>query len=326
MDTRYIYAGTRAKTLENNLLTETQLERLLTAKSVPEAFKTLQDTFLAPYLAKHEKTDLSLAIEQSLAEAKKILTFISPDPNLLDILWLKYDYHNLKTIIKGKIAGLSDEEIKANCFNTGKFETDKLLKAYDEKKLRFIDNDLEDARAEAEEYKEIADIDIILNNKYLEHARKISKSAKNGFVKQYVSIIIDLYNLKSALRTIHFVDKPKAEPFISRCQFDKKDLEDEKNVLDNFKRFGGEKMWSTAIEDFKKTGDFSLIEKASDEYVFSFMKIKSYDMFSPASLFSYFSAMKNNVQIIRIVITGKKAGLPESEIRFTLRKLYINYE
>ena len=123
-DTDYIYAGTRAKALENQLLSENQMELLLSAKSVDEVHTVLQNTFLAPYLIskdKNKKPSATVALEECVREAKSVLNSIAPEPELLFILWLRYDYHNLKAIIKGKKAGLNTEEILQSCFNIGIF-------------------------------------------------------------------------------------------------------------------------------------------------------------------------------------------------------------
>jgi V/A-type H+-transporting ATPase subunit C len=133
-NTDYIYAGTRAKTLENRLLSENQMELLLSAKSVDEVYKVLQDTFLAPHLVLKEedkKDKARRALEESIREAKGILSSIAPAPMLLSVLWLRYDYHNLKAIIKGKRVEEKNSDILQNCFNMGVFSPEDLVRAYE---------------------------------------------------------------------------------------------------------------------------------------------------------------------------------------------------
>jgi len=110
--------------------------------------------------------------------------------------------------------------------------------------------------------------------------------------------------------------------FITGGTIYKKDLEDKKNILEQYKKLGGEKVWDEAIKEFEKTGDFSLLERTADEYTLSYLKEKSADIMSPAPLFAYFSAKKNNAQTIRAVMVAKQAGLPERDLRIILRRLY----
>ncbi|MEX1026953.1 MAG: V-type ATPase subunit [Candidatus Paceibacterota bacterium] len=323
MQSKYIYAGTRAKTLEHELLNEVQREVLLGAKSIEEFFAGLQDTFLAPYIAREESDrDLSLLLEETVTDAKILLEKIAPEPELLTVLWIKYDFYNLKAAIKGGIAGLTPEEIKAHCFTTGLYAPDKLIQAYQDGRLGTLDERLRRAADEALGYSRIADIDLILNLHYLTTAREMATRSKNPFVRSYITLLIDLFNLKAALRTQAFQDTPVPDMFIEGGTFHKRELEDTEAVLGQFRRIGGPTIWKDAIEKYRANNTFSLIEKVSEDYLAYWLKQQSYEIFSPAPLFAYFSAKKNNVQQIRAIHVSKVAGLPEHDIRAALRNLY----
>ncbi len=322
MNTKYIYSGSRAKALETRLLSDIQMERLLSSKELSETFKTLQDTFLAPYMAEHEKTNINKALDQSILEAKNILASISPEPELLNILWIKYDFYNLKTIIKGKKAGLSNEEIKEKCSHVSIHTPEKLLRAYDEKKLHLLSKYFSSAVEEAERAKEVFEIDMAMNFYYFEAIKEISSDYKDDFVSEYVSFLVDFFNLESSLRLLFLSKIGIKNIFITGGKIYKKDLGGQKNILEQYKKLGGEKVWNDAIKEFEKTGDFSLLERTADEYTLSYLKEKSADIMSPAPLFAYFSAKKNNAQTIRAIIVAKQAGLPERDLRIILRRLY----
>lgn len=325
MDTRYIYAGTRAKAMENDLLTKTQLEVLLSAKSVLEGYKALQDTFLAPYLAKHEKSNLDEAVGHSLLEAKKTLESIAPEPELLDIIWLKYDFYNLKTIIKGKIAGFSSEEIKNKCSVVGKYDPSDIIKAYEENKLSVLDKGLGQAAREASDYREVSDIDITISKKYFEAIKEISEGMKNKFVKDYVSLVIDLFNIISKLRlaSLRSEGNNVKDIFVEGGKIMEKDLRNEKDILEKIKKIGNEKRWLEALDHYKKTNNYALLEKETEDLKIDFLKERSQEIFSIAPLFSYFMAKINDTSIIKAVISGKYLGIPERDIRFSLRKIYV---
>ena len=149
----YIYSGTRAKALERQLLSETQMELLTSAKSPEEAQKVLYDTYLAPFLSRQNGDTVKASIDASMNDAKYTLAMIAPDPMILDVLWIKYDFHNLKTIIKGKRIGLSDEAILNQCYNTGVYSKEILLKSFLDQKLAVRNTHLERARVESENVK-----------------------------------------------------------------------------------------------------------------------------------------------------------------------------
>jgi len=318
----YVYAGTRARALENNLLSEAQREYLVGAKSVPELYQNLSDTFLAPYLSEHDESELSLILEKSVADTRHTLHAIAPEPELLSILWLKYDFYNLKAIIKGTIAGLSDEVISTHCFDIGVHDTQKLIAAYRNSQLGSLDERLEAARVEAENYDQIADIDLVLNLHYLTSIRDIAARHKNAFIRAYTVNLIDLFNLTAALRRHTFTDINVRDTFVEGGSFHRRELETVDDTLSQFHRLGGESHWKEAIDEYRHSGSFALIEKASEDYMNSWLKQQSHTIFSPAPLFAYFNAKKNNVQMIRAIYVGKVAGLEEYEIRYNLRNLY----
>lgn len=317
----YIYAGTRARTLENTLLTETQREMLVGAKSVAEMYRNLHDTFLAPYLAEHDESELSSILEQSITDTYHDLRTMTPEPELLNILWLKYDFYNLRAIIKGDLRGLDDDMIKGLCFTTSVYPPEALLAAYRDDNLGGLDERLESARREAASYTSIADIDLIMNLHYLTAIRDMAAVLDNDFVRGYVLRLIDLFNLKAGLRLANF-DVNVRDMFVEGGTLYRSSLENVDNIAAELQRYGGPQHWKEALEEYRSSGSFALIEKAADDYMNQWLKEQSYDIFSPAPLFAYFNAKKNNVQMIRAIYVGKEAGLEEHEIRYNLRNLY----
>lgn len=323
METAYLHAASRAKALTTKLLSDVQLERLLSAKDVAEAFKALQDTFLAPYLGEHEKADINKALDESMREAKNILSAITPDPTILEILWIKYDFYNLKAIIKGKRAGFDDEEILQKCSKTGIYPPEKLLKHYTDEKLGTLNPFLAAAAKKAETAKEVFEMDIAINIAYFEAVRDYAKRyKKNTFIQRYTTLLIDFFNLEAALR-MHTTKRPYTKSvFAEGGTIPYGRLDTPKKIFEEYKRFGGEKLWSEPIKMFEKTGDFSLLERTAEEFILSFLKEESASITSPAPLFAYFAAKKNNAQTIRAIMVAKQTGLPERDLRIILRRLY----
>jgi vacuolar-type H+-ATPase subunit C/Vma6 len=325
MSTHYIYAGTRAKVLENTLLSETQLERLLGAKSIEELFKVLQDTFLAPLLAKHEKSDVEAVFGISLNESRSLLAQIAPEPEILDILWLRYDFFNLNAILKGIAVGQERNDIIAHCFPTAKYGPEKILNAVETRTLAAIDPYLERARSNAERATHIFKQDLVINRCYFDAVKDIAvRHPKNQFIAGFVALQIDMFNIFSALRLMRLIleNTSLGEVFVPGGNVRPEDLADESSALAQLTRFGGEVYWKEAVGDFKQTGDYSLLEKTRDDYIAMFLKQASADTFSVAPLFSYFTAMKNNIQIIKSIITAKRHGMREGDLRVMMRRLY----
>ncbi|MCK5026919.1 MAG: V-type ATPase subunit [Candidatus Pacebacteria bacterium] len=323
MDNNYIYAGTLAKVLEKKLLSENQKELLVGAKSVPEMFKVLHNTYIAPFLSKEDPDSIIDALDKSIVQAKDALKKMSPKPKSLEILWIKYDFYNLKTIVKGKRASLSTEDIIDLCYNCGIYTPQEMLKSFERKTLSFLHNNFEKASAEAMETAEIFNIDRIMSRYYFESICDISKNSKDPFVKEFVTLLIDLYNVKAALRVPLIPGLEEKHVFIEGGTFKQEDLDTREGSLKQLrKRFGGKGHWSKILEDFNGES-YVALEKELDQHEMNFLKEKSLIPFSSASLFSYFKAQKNNAQIIGTILTAKRASMKEKDLRTILRSSYI---
>lgn len=323
----YFYAGARLKALEQDLLTEAQVESLISAPTIDLALQVLQDTFIGPYLASESARRPGLdavnkALNQAIVDTKILLQTIAPEPKLLDLFWTKYDFHNLRIIIRGQKAGLSEEKIDELASPIGTFSFTHLKKAYGERKLALLDKHLNQAALASDNFKDASKVGVAVNTFYFEKIKQIAADSSYLFIKELVGLLIDIFNLQTSLRLLTLRPKDSLGIFITGGQFKKEDLSTPENILANFSKLGGETIWKEALDLYQKSGHHTLLKKTADDYISRYLREKARLTFTPASLFSYFSAKKNNVQTISIIIAGKYAGLPESDIRLTLRQLY----
>ncbi len=320
----YTYAGSRAKTLENELLSENQMELLLSAKRLVEDQRILNETFVGPYIARSSTHDIPYILETVVTDAKDTLVSIAPEPELLSILWLKYDFYNLAAIIKGASKGLSSEEIESYCFSAGVYTPQYLIEKYHDNDLFRLNPFLGSGARDATTYTEVSDIDRVMNISYFKAINSIAQESGDHFLVLYVSLLIDFFNIQANLRALGH-GSPKDAPKAIRIQggtLPRSALENEGALLDALHTLGPKEQWEEALEEYRQTGSYALIETAFDNYIASFVKDSSHSIFTIASLFSYFQAVKNNVQIIRTILVGKHTGLSEYEIRKTIRKRY----
>jgi len=321
MKTDYLYSAARVKALETSLLSDVQLERLLSAKTHREAFRTLHDTFLSSFIGDYEKTNLSESLRESLVEAKKTLDEISPVRGALDIFWMRYDFHNAKTIIKARAAGLSPEEAVARCFNLGTVSPADMYDAIDSDRAGSISPALGKAIARAREAKEPQNMDAAMNVGYFAAAADIAAAAGDEFRRRLVVLLIDLFNLRSLLRFFASGERIP-EVFAPGGTFSRDAFRGADDVFSGMEKIAPRGFWDAAISHYKETGFFSMIELAADDLVLRFLKEESRDIFCLASLFAYFAARKNNVQVVKAIMVAKKNGLSERDTRKVLRRLY----
>ncbi|MBP3486744.1 MAG: V-type ATPase subunit, partial [Oscillospiraceae bacterium] len=109
-DTDYLAISARIRAMEPQLVTKERMERVLEAHTDEEAAKLLQECGYPDLdLSTPETMDASL-----LAARQEMLSDLSggvPDEGFLNIFKLKYDYHNLKALLKARLAGVSAAHI-----------------------------------------------------------------------------------------------------------------------------------------------------------------------------------------------------------------------
>ncbi len=319
----YIYANSRIAALESELLSASQLERMMGAKTADEAFLALNNTFLAPYIAGGSCKDLPRMLRKSVSATKRLITQIVPDADALAVLWLRYDFYNLKVIVKGRKAGLSKEEILEHCFHAGVYMPEKMVDAVERDAVHNLLPALGRAYEKAQAAREVYEIDFAMNSGYFAAARAIATTAKELFVRAYVTRIIDLFNLSTQLRllmTLSEIDRD--ELFVVGGSFTMRAIATKEAILERYATMGAEAIWREAIATFDKTQNFAVLQKAADDALVQFVKEHATNTFSIVPVFSYFLAHRNNTQIVRTIIAAKESAMSEVELRRLLRKLY----
>ena len=105
----YLYISARIHTLETKLLTRERMERMLSARTAGEAARVLSECGFGDFPAL-----TPAGIEEGLNRARLALfdelRRDAPDPNLVDVFRVKYDYHNAKALLKAEAVGRDDTE------------------------------------------------------------------------------------------------------------------------------------------------------------------------------------------------------------------------
>ena len=112
-DTDYLAVSARIKAMETGLLSRERMEQILDARSGEEAAKILQECGYPELDARDpEAMDAALSAvrEATLAD----LTGGAPDPRYIDIFKLKYDYHNIKAVLKAAYLNNSEKSFSVN--------------------------------------------------------------------------------------------------------------------------------------------------------------------------------------------------------------------
>ena len=102
-DTRYAYAVGVIRVLETRLLNGADLRRMLETDSPQATLETLSDTEYEASLSKVESEwDFETALREEMERIYKLIDKLTQDKELTDIFRIKWDFHNLKVLLKSK--------------------------------------------------------------------------------------------------------------------------------------------------------------------------------------------------------------------------------
>ena len=110
-DTDYLFLSARIRSLEKDLLTSQRLEQLLQSPSVENCSQLLSDLGYAPI---RDEASLQSSLKRQREAVFAELERFMPEKQLLDVFRIKYDYHNIKVLLK---APEGAERLLALCAN-----------------------------------------------------------------------------------------------------------------------------------------------------------------------------------------------------------------
>jgi V/A-type H+/Na+-transporting ATPase subunit C len=337
----FAYSVGLIRALETLLLKNNEVERMMFAKDGKDSFKVFNELDYATNRASiQDIKDFQKVIEEGLIDTKKTLDKITPDKEILKILWYKYDFHNIKTLIKAKFSAKTPEEIEEILSPLGAVPIKALIEFIFEEKNNvqfglkesteeYIKKNIRKTCKYFQKERNPQLIDLSLDRALVKTISLIIKTSQNSFLQNYIEKFIDLTNIKLFFR-MKAVEKD-AElfriAFITGGTIPFSLFRDAyKNSLDNFgeimknNRYG--KIVEIGLKYYKEEQTFIFLEKETENYLTEYIKAAKLIPFGPEPLIAYFLAKENNALIIRMIMINKINKTDPEEIRDRLRTLY----
>lgn len=327
MQTSYIYSVSRVNALSQSLLSKTDIEFLLATEPGEALQSALKETYLAPYVLRVPNENVSLAIEQTLIDAKRLIHRLAPNGDMFRIMWVQYDIHNLRAFAKATAKGLALEEVKPFLSERGIYQPEYLHARIEERALSSLQKGWQEAYDKAVALVGEGKMDLVdgvFDELYFITSRRIVETIGDAFIKQYFSTLVDFYNLKSRLRHLKNEGVRFEPAFVPGGSFSAESIMTLEQTLAMFARHGGVEYWKSALEFFVETGNFTRIDALVADRLLTVAKEGSYDMFSSASLVLYYLKCRQAAANIRIIVVGKNSGMSIEDIRANLRMAYVN--
>ncbi|MFQ5646436.1 MAG: V-type ATPase subunit [bacterium] len=198
----YTHAVGYVRALEVKLLKQSYLNRLSDASNTNDLLKILQETSYGESF--HDASGLSRyerVFTKELKEVYDLISSISPEPELIDIIKQRYDFHNVKVFLKSRVLGENPED---SISPLGTVDPDLIRQALEKEDLSLLPDFLQQAAREVEGWSENADdllrLSLYLDKAYYRAARKRADRSGVLFLRNLIGARIDLTNIRTIVR------------------------------------------------------------------------------------------------------------------------------
>ena len=330
-DTDYLAISARIRAMENMLLTQPRMEKILDARREEEITKILQDcNYFDGQFNPSEPSEMDAAL--TLVRGRMFDDMLSgaPDKRYVDIFRMKYDYHNLKALLKGNAVGKNVDRI---LMDIGRVPLNILKEAVVSDDISLLPPCLGDALLETKDVlnttRDPQLSDVLLDRWYYQDLTALAAEIGSSFVQGYIRTRIDSVNLRILVRTLRM---GKNAEFLKGALVDGGNVDLATLIKIGAKRGAGlvEAYHSTALKEaaqagasILKSGPMTQFEKLCDDGVAGYMSIAQTVSFGEEPLLAYMSAHETEFINLRILLMGRITGLSNDLIRSRLRTMYI---
>ncbi|WP_276876069.1 V-type ATP synthase subunit C [Anaerococcus hydrogenalis] len=327
---KFIRASITTRVYEKNLLTSENLKRIIDTDNLEEALSSLNDTKYGELIQKLERAeDYEKILSQMLLDSYKAMIKISPDENLVHYLEEKYNFHNLKTLVKELI---QDADYSSIYIDIGKID---LVKIKRNLKEDLTDNDkyLSYAKKALDLYKENKDpqdIDLSLDKDFYEKLLEDSENLDYESLINFTKERIDLTNLKTLLRikgqgqSVDLLEKALIDGGNIDKNLFRDSLNADKNSYSNL--FFKEKIYpqvKKSMEENDLNKAMQKLEKVIDNHLMDFAKESKKVSYGPEVIMGYLISREMEIKNLRIILTAKLNSLSREFMEERLRDLYV---
>ena len=326
-DTDYLFISTYLHSRERDLLTAARMERMIEAPSAEEAAKVLTEIGYGEFSAVTEET-VGAALAREQEKLFEDLYRFVPDRSVVDVFKVKYDYHNLKVLLKARAVGAEADRL---LLDAGRVPAQELRRAVLENSTGSLPPALDRAAQEAMEVLSTTGdpqrSDFLLDRAY--YGEMLSAAADTGsdFLVRYVRATIDAANLRAAVRTLRM---RKGAELLRRVLVEGGTIRPD-TVQAAALSGGLEELYRpTALREAAelgaaaaKGGSLTAFEKACDDAVTRVAAAAKGVPFGVEAVISYLVAKEIEFTAVRIIMSGRMAGISGDTIRERLREAYV---
>lgn len=311
-DFNFVYSVAYIRSIENKLLTQNEIENLVSLKSEKEILNVLADKGFDIMDDEIEQV-LSKEYTKTLEDISKSISAKA----LFDILFLEHDFHNMKVILK---AAKQNADYDSLLLYPTIIEQDVIKKAIREKNF----SDLPEMFSET--LKTAYDIlfktgdsglsDAIIDKACLDFTMQKVIETKNNFLTGLFYLRNTLLNVKIAARCAVAL---KDVSYLEKCLLERTQLDNKALIKASLEGLSGicdfilKKGFKQGAQSLKSS--INEFERYCENEVMRYCDRSKYMNFGIEPIISYVLKKQYEMKIIKAIFIMKKSGLSEEYIR-----------
>jgi len=328
----YGYVVSRLRAMENRLIDDGVLQRIIDSEEIEGALKVLGETSYSAGLNEMKSpSDFDLLIENELLNCYKEVSSFVPDSDVVALCRLPYDFHNVKALIKNLIQVKEGAERSYRLLsNLGSIPTDVLILAIEGEDYKLLPHGLDLAIPKClsawEQTRDLQEMEQLLDEALFKVIRDKAEALNMPHVSEWVRIKTDTENLRTlyrlkrlgsetaeALKFIHKGGNISPERFVQIIS----------EPVEGWGRFLAASSLSGAFSSAQESADIENtiidMERVLDEFSVKMLLSAKYDAFSPSNVLLYLCTKETEAKNLRIALVAVANGTDKDIARRLLR-------
>lgn len=316
----------RLRVIEKTLLTGETVARLMAAPSFEECLRILRECGYGQ-AARAGGDEIDSVIESELERTYSLVNELMPEKYaaVTDVFSMRHDLVNVKLLYKLRMMG---GDVEGASLDFGGIYPEKELKAAIKRgDYSMLPERLKDALEELDVYTyrtpDPGEVARKLDSAYFEYAA----SVKNPFVREYFGALADFTNVIALIRGAANDElMPTGELTRDELSRIAESLpENRERALGVLKKIGAShrrEALRAGFEEYLRTGHTAALEKSRDEYLIGLASEGRTEIDTVKPIVGYLLAREREAEVVRLILTAKRASIPVSAIEERSLKLY----
>ena len=324
----YIFLCSNLRARETRLLSHEKMMKMAETDSFDAAVRFLEDCDY-PDLTGLGHDDLERAIAGHRKQIVSEVARFCPEPLMLDAFRLRYDYHNIKVLVKSNGAHGYTERLMSSC---GLVDSERMSECYQTENYDMLPEDIRDALRTARDIlQKTGDprrADISVDKAYYSQMLKMTSRLSDDFYYRYVRLSIDAANLRTAVRAVRMkcgknIIESAILPGGNVAAYSIVDAACGERDLAllfyaGYLQKAGE-LGAAAMEG----GEITAFESECDNTLTRFLHEAKYISCGPAPVLAFLHSLDYEIISVRMILNAKRSGLNTEILKERLREAYV---